>query len=46
MPLRRIFSDPHRLARQVKQFGSSLSGKLLHLPGEPAGVEEKGTARN
>jgi hypothetical protein len=43
--------DPGRLARQVKEFGvannskgtraSSKPRELLHLPGKPAGIEER-----
>jgi len=39
-----IFKDPCRLVRQVKQFkqpGRSQADELLHLPDEPAGVDDK-----
>jgi hypothetical protein len=40
---RDLFFDPCRLARQVKEFGGymrrCLAAELLHLPGQPAGVE-------
>src|SRR5688572_25109314 len=36
---RPLVPDPRRLARRVKQFRRYLANELLHLPGEPAGVE-------
>jgi hypothetical protein len=42
--LARVRPDPCRLVRQVKQFkqlGRSRADELLHLPDEPAGVDDE-----